>query len=141
MRADPAYAAWAQPTLEERRRALVATPLAPLAAAGDGRPVFELWLEEWRRRWPRASLSQTAPLEALVALCSRHRAEMLVAAAPMSRDLRNRLGDHALRLFRWHTESPAAACAHLLMTALDVERLRAGLVRRALQAEIGALVS
>ena len=50
------------------------------------------------------------------------------SSAPYRRDLA-----HAVtRLFRRHGASPAAVFCHLVLVALDLERLRGGLVRRRL---------
>ena len=101
----------------------------PLASEGEGKRLLGLW----RARWPRTSGGERRALDALVDALSRHWAEM--ASADTSSDgwvLRAALGARLGRLFRAEREQPAAVFCHLGMIALDVERLRGALLRRAL---------
>jgi hypothetical protein len=70
-------------------------------------------------------------LEALIALVRRHleqmhRAESAAAGHVLRHELRLRLA-HSLHM---HPQTPVALIAHLLLAALDLERLRDGLIRR-----------
>jgi hypothetical protein len=101
----------------------------PLASEGEGKRLLELW----RARWPRASVGQRRALNALVDALSRHSDEMATAASTSDGWLlRAALGTQLARLFRAEREQPTAVFCHLGMIALDVERLRGALLRRAL---------
>lgn len=78
------------------------------------------WLQEWRKRWPR--WNDTAALESLTKLLETTLQQPAMASRPeLLRKLRN--------LFRRSVLCPAVAFIYLAFTALDLERLRAGLLR------------
>lgn len=117
---------------------------AHLAAAGGGAAVTAAapvgraaWLAAWRRTWPTAADEDAAALERLAAAVESHLADFSQhpAAAP---DARRALADTAARWFRRLSWRPAVAFAYLLQVALDLERLRAELVLRALTAELAS---
>lgn len=123
---------------------------AHLAAAGEATAVTAVtpvaaiapieraaWLAAWRRTWPTAAAEDAAALERLAAAVESHLADFSLhpAAAP---DARRALADTAARGFRRWSWRPAVAFAYLLLIALDLERLRAELVVRALTAELAS---
>ena len=119
-------ASWLPERWQDATRAVGNTPLE---SEGEGKRLLELW----RARWPRMSGRERRALDALVETLSRHLEEMATASA--SSDgwvLRAALGARLGRLFRAECEQPAAVFCHLGMIALDVERLRGALLRRAL---------
>ncbi len=90
------------------------------------------WLSHWRNLWPPSPQALRKPLETLQGLLMYQMAQMAApknTAADAIR-LRKQLESRLARIFRRETQSPAAAFAHLALTALDLERLRAGLVDR-----------
>lgn len=102
-------------------------PELPLTAAAlDGQPGAR-WLVQWQRTMP-AGCAVTALLrrvaELLMPGLSAAGGARGAASAPVRRAL--------TQLFRHHGGSAVAACAHLALVALDVERLRGGLVTRSL---------
>lgn len=105
--------------LERDDRAAFATP------TGADRPAMAVWLDEWQRRLPSERWSPALlgrPAELLLPRLRRGSATR-AAAEPATH--------HALqRLFRRWATSPVAAFAHLALVALDVERLRGGIVAR-----------
>lgn len=85
------------------------------------------WSALWRRQLP--------PEARGVALLRRPAEWLLprLAGAATGRDLASGPAREALRrLFRWHAGSAVAVFAYLALVALDLERLRGGLVVRAL---------
>ena len=101
----------------------------PLASEGEGKRLLGLW----RARWPRTSVGERRALDAVIVALSRHSDQM--ATADASSDgwtLRAALGTQLGRLFRSEREQPAVVFCHLGLIALDVERLRGALLRRAL---------
>ena len=97
---------------------LSADPLPP--------DVRDAWLDEWRRRWPR--WGDTSSLENLAQLFD---ATMRHPAAPGRHDLTRTLRS----LFRRSVLVPVAAFIYIAFVALDIERLRAGLLQHALARE------
>lgn len=89
------------------------------------------WVERWRELLPAPERAQSGLLAQLVLTLQAHGAAFSAAPAsqgwPQRADLRARL----MRLYRNATLAPAAIFIHLALTALDVERLRAELLRRA----------
>jgi len=130
LREDAALRSCLDPDPAARRRALEGGALAPIALRwNDAASLRHAWLAEWRRRWPRrAERSLLDALSAAVAGHLRRFAATPVAQAWQAREaLRARLG----RLFRRSVLDPAAAFGYLALAALDAERLRAELLRRA----------
>ncbi|MBI4291938.1 MAG: hypothetical protein HY661_10700 [Betaproteobacteria bacterium] len=85
--------------------------------------ILQAWLDEWRRRWPRRS--DTASLEDLARLFD---AAMKQPAAMGRNDLARKLRS----LFRRSVLHPVAAFIYIAFVTLDIERLRAGLLKHRL---------
>jgi hypothetical protein len=106
--------------------------LAPLAAAwSDPDRIGELWLAEWRRRIPNALRADTTLVDELARTIIAHlaafRDRTLRNGWPLRRALQARLS----LLFRRAMLDHAAAFIFLALAALDGERLRGELLRRA----------
>jgi len=109
-------------------------------AAGFARPgdVRAAFLEEWTRRWPARDPESSRGMQRLVAAVVSHigrfaRADVRGAwreRAALERELRG--------LFRGSALRPDTAFCHLALVALDLERLRAALVLRALDLRAAA---
>ena len=98
-----------------------------------GTPLLEGWIQHWQRVWPTQQGKRQAALEALIPLLHNHAngfATLPEAAA--ARTARQQLQERLRGLFRRHAGQPAALFVHLALMALDFERLRGGLVWRAL---------
>ena len=107
--------------------------IAPLAAAwGEPHRIGDHWLAHWRRQLPAARGFDPALIEALVGALRAHlagfRDRTLVDGWPLRRAFEREL---ALQ-FRRAILDPAAAFVYLALAALDAERLRGELARRAL---------
>jgi len=102
------------------------------AATPDPGQARSSWLAEWERRWPEHDAEAFAGMRGLVATMSVHLEHFKRASARESWQMRVALERELHTLFRRFTLSPQAAFAYLGLIALDLERLRAGLVRRAL---------
>jgi hypothetical protein len=108
--------------------------LLPVSGDGTADPALDwasAWAREWRRLWPRCDRRFLTHLDRLAALIRAHAQafpSVGEAAWPLRRELRERLrlGFHRLPL------QPAAAFSYLALVALDLERLRAALMERAL---------
>ncbi|WP_405226540.1 hypothetical protein [Lentisalinibacter sediminis] len=91
------------------------------------------WREGWRARMPSPDADQRAGLAALEAAVDEWIAanrDPEQASVSRAARLHERLEHRVTTVFRRHALDPAAVFAHLLLTALDVQRFRGGLVRR-----------
>jgi hypothetical protein len=115
------------------RTALRAAGLGPFVdAAAEGRDLTEVWLAGWRGRCPSVRRRFRESLDRLAATLLDHQRQFLAAAPDRTWPLRRDL-DHRLRhLFHVFLLQPAGLFAYLALVAVELERLRAALVSRAL---------
>jgi hypothetical protein len=143
MHADDAWRALAAAAPTSRAAVLAAGPAGALASAWTApHDAGRAWLVEWRNRWPatvrevsataaRATPdSAAASLQALVRLLRDHAKGFGVAAPSQGWSLRGALRTQLVQLLRRSALQPAMAFIHLALCALDLERLRAELLRR-----------
>ncbi|MGD2113394.1 MAG: hypothetical protein PVI50_08415 [Gammaproteobacteria bacterium] len=135
LREDPGLRAFAAEDMVARKEALHSSDCRYLARAWQrSEPLYEAWLEHWQRQWPGPQRF-AAGLVYLARLLRRY-LRALSAGESLAGDRRRQLLASGLNYtFRRHSFEPAAACAHLGLIALDLERLRGELVQRALFAE------
>lgn len=103
---------------------------AATAAAGDGR---RGWIAEWQRRWPDEPEAERHSLQVLLQRVENHLADYSGLAPALAWEARRRFGQQLVFAFRAATMRPCVAFIYLLLHALDLERLRADLIARALQ--------
>jgi hypothetical protein len=121
----------AQP--KDRAALLAAGPLSALAVSwAMPQTLGEAWLDEWQRRLPAPLGNAGEALPQVVRTLVDHRAAFAGAAAGQGWLLRGALSARLSLLLRRAAVEPAAAFIHLALCALDLERLRAELLRRAL---------
>lgn len=129
---DPAFAEFIEGEPRRRTANLTRSPFAPLVAA-DAREakLAARWYAHWRSLWPYSPDDRL--LVALAEIIRAH-VERLDRAAPQetSAPYRRDLAQSLTRMFRRRSGSPVAVFGHLGLVALDLERLRGGLVRRRL---------
>jgi hypothetical protein len=107
-------------------------PLAPLRAAWpEPARLPHAWRAEWRRRLPARTGGDVTLLDELGRALHRHLAAFHDPAVRDGWPLRRALEARLVLLFRRAMLDPAAAFIYLALAALDVERLRGELVRRA----------
>jgi hypothetical protein len=105
--------------------------LAALSPAWfDPEALPRLWAAEWRRRWPDRRREEGEKLEPLARAWFAHLRRLAAATSGESWMLRTALRAELVLLLRRATLEPAAAFIHLLLCAIDLERLRAELLRR-----------
>jgi hypothetical protein len=116
-------------------------PAARPAVAADPAQLAQVWSETWQRLWPiprprsRTGWPQTAnnrELNELTALLAGHLAAFRRADPSTAWDLRRTLRERLRVLFHQRTLTPVAILVYLALVLLDLERLRAELLRRAL---------
>lgn len=154
---DPELAPYAQPLLAERRSALAAGPLAPMAAAvgeaaqakSQGRdeplaralkrlrsgPVLHralvAWEVEWHARWPKASSEWLAGISEVGRAIRSHLLRFGALTPDDTGAARQGLAARLATLVRRFPAQPASLFAYLGVVALDLERLRGEFVVRA----------
>jgi hypothetical protein len=107
-------------------------PLAPLAPAwAEPGRVGHLWRDEWRRGMPARDEDAPALVDELAHVLSRHLTAFRDPAVRDGWPLRRTLQARLVLLFRRAMLDPAAAFVFLALAALDLERLRGELLRRA----------
>lgn len=104
-------------------------PLAPTWAAPD--TLGEAWQLEWLRRLPQPVRGFDDPLHRVAEALRAHWAAFAVAPVGQARLLRQGLRARLVLLLRRSSLNPALAFIHLALCALDLERLRGELLRRA----------
>lgn len=107
-----------------------ARPDAGDSEAGDPEAVWPDWLAALRRLMP-AGAGRTTVLQLLLPLAERHLQAFAHPAAVDGWALRRRLAEQLAQLWRRHPAEPVGAFIHLALTALEGERLRGELARRA----------
>jgi hypothetical protein len=90
------------------------------------------WLVEWRRRWPPCKGEFVRNLEGLQGLLSAHLAAFRASRPDATWGLRRALRERLRLLFHRRLLQPAGPFVYLALAALDLERLRAELMSRAL---------
>lgn len=105
---------------------------AGAAALLAGDDLAAAWAEHWRDLWPRCKREFLANLEALRALLLAHLAVFREARLEAAWGLRLALQGRLRLLFHRRLLQPAGPLIYLALVALELERLRAELVTRAL---------
>jgi hypothetical protein len=133
-REDPVFAPFARGGLQEHAAEFGASPFARLSPATNSHgSLGAQWLAHWRTLWPRSANRDRRCLDGLVGVVANHfeslaRAGLEDSSSPYRHDLEHK----ATRTFRRCAGTPAALFSHLTLVALDLERLRGGLIRRRL---------
>jgi hypothetical protein len=125
MAADPELSALSLEDAEAMRRSIEATLPGATADAVAG-PAG--WLGHWRRLWPDDGASDPG-LRHLLALVERYGIGGETEAAG---DWRDNLERRAAGILRRYRERPVTVFCHLLLCAVELHRLRQGLLQRAL---------
>jgi hypothetical protein len=136
MTEDARWQALCRTEAPARPGALAHGPWAALAPAFSApRGLGEAWLAEWRRRLPSsgdAGGDAGRALAELARVALDHQGAFAVAAPDRGWLLRSALRARLALLLRRAGLGPAAVFVHLALCALDLERLRAELLRRTL---------
>jgi hypothetical protein len=125
----------AQTDTGQRDKALAATHLARIGEpVREGVPPVDAWLAAWVIDWPAADVSGGLALERVRHAFHSHVSTILAEPLqhPPGPALRHRIAERLNMAFRRESGRITAVFAHLGLMALDVERLRGGLVLRAL---------
>jgi hypothetical protein len=132
MRDDPVFGDLFERDAAGRGSAPGEGPLAPLAAAWqDPGRIGHLWRDEWRRRTPARNAGADSLVDDFARAMSAHLRSFRDPSVRDGWPLRRALEARLVLLFRRAMLDPAAAFVFLALTALDLERLRGELLRRA----------
>ncbi|MCU0833297.1 MAG: hypothetical protein MUC77_02495 [Chromatiaceae bacterium] len=117
-------------------RGVQAVGVAPLLGGDDPAAA---WAEHWRALWPHCKREFLGHLDALGALLLAHLAAFYQARPESAWGLRLALCGRLRLLFHRRLLQPAGPLIYLALVALELERLRAELVTRALFAPEAAI--
>lgn len=138
MRDDPVISEFLLSDAESRRRAIEESAFAAPTAAPGGN-LLDWWLGLWRASWPATHRSDPALRELIELIRSHQDAMRDDARSPKSAaELGEELEGRVVRLLHTRVRQPAVIFYHLVLTALELWRLRSGLIRRALFADWAA---
>ena len=130
--ADPIVGPVARGASAERLAAVKGTVLTIFEPAIGGRvPLGDLWRARWRELRPPVDAFTEQLLVAFSKTVQEHTRKLTVEGANGT-VLRDQLRERLDRLFRAAAGTVVATLCHLALMALDFERLRGGLVNRAL---------
>jgi hypothetical protein len=88
------------------------------------------WIAAWRSLWPDGPAEEREALDELVRGVESHLERFARASPDDAEALRLALRLRVESIFRRHALGPAAVFAHLLLVALEAERLRAEIMER-----------
>jgi hypothetical protein len=131
---DPVFAAFARSGLPEHGQSFEASPFAPLSPAIERHgSLGKQWLSHWRSLWPQSKAGNYRAMNDLVGIVASHFDALARAGLQgTSSTYRHDLARAATHMFRRCAGTPVALFSHLTLVALDLERLRGGLIRRRL---------
>lgn len=109
-------------------------PLAPARVEPDR--IGTAWVERWRHLLPHTDGDASGSLAAFERLVRAHWRDFAQSPGDDGSALRRAFATRAALLFRRAALQPAAAFAFLALSALDLERLRGELARRAAFGEL-----
>jgi hypothetical protein len=131
---DPIFGALAEVDPQQRAPSRKNLRLAPLYPANrSDEPLAQRWLTHWRSLWPQHRGPDCEGLAKLSDAVKDHVQRLAqVGIRDTSGPYRRDLAHHLTGIFRRRSGTPVAVFCHLALVALDLERLRGGLVRRRL---------
>jgi hypothetical protein len=135
MRDDASLGHLATEDLDRRREALAASVMGGIAQGlTEGAAPMVAWLNGWAATWPAVGAGVARSLLEVRTAFERHDEEIRLdpANSPAGPRLRRPLLARLNTLFRRHSGQIAAVFAHIGLMSLDLERMRGGLVIRAL---------
>jgi hypothetical protein len=117
-----------------RRAAIDASAFGVLTDEDGEAGLHARWFAHWQSLWPAMDDEESAGLGNLVDAVRAY----LDAISPQGTSLRDRreararLARQAASMMRRHIQQPVVVFCHLLLFALELQRLRDGLLRRSL---------
>ena len=119
--------------LNSRLDSFSQSPYARLLDAWqENQSLLTAWLACWQSLLPGKKLHQQEPLKQLVAMLEEHIESFRHVSPRVTWRQRQRLTAKLTLMFRKYAFQPVAVYIHLLLVALDMERLRGGIMQRSL---------
>ena len=133
---DPQLKSFTSNNIEQRLLRLQQSQYRPIVEAWQaGESLLGGWLNEWQKLWPSDHSSNTSAIKQLVGTLHKHVRRFQELNAEQAWEARKQLTFELTYEFRRHAYRPMATYVHLLLVALDLERLRGALVYRCLFSE------
>jgi len=130
---DPVLKHFTATNLEQRTNAFLQSEHAPLVHAWQaGDSLLMTWVECWQSRWPDKKAKQQVALRAFNSLLYKHLEAFHHVAPNTAWRHRQQLSPKLCMMFRKYSYQPVAVFIHLLLVALDIERLRGDIMQRCL---------
>lgn len=119
--------------LEQRMGYLLQSEFSPLFKNWNAdKSLLDCWLEHWQRLWPAKKGRQQQTLNELINGVIRHRDVFGQLPVERTWQQRQQLVFKLTMMFRRNACYPVNVFVHLLLVALDVERLRGTMMQRCL---------
>ncbi len=106
--------------------------LSPLVSPGEPTQVVPHWAEAWRQRWPATDPETRRHLDDFSAVIDSHLAAFRRSTPDTAWGLRRALRERLRLSFHQRLLEPVTVFIYLALVLLDLERLRAELLRRCL---------
>jgi hypothetical protein len=130
---DPALKQFTATHLEQRTNAFLQSEYAPMVHAWQaGDSLLATWAQCWQDLWPDKQVKQQADLHAMNTLLSQHLDSFFHVTPNAAWRHRQQLAHKLSMMFRKYSYQPVAVFIHLLLIAIDIERLRGGIMQRCL---------
>jgi hypothetical protein len=118
---------------DQRNAVFLQSEYAPMMhAQHEGRSLLEPWAARWQALWPSLRAAERANLLLLQSLLQQHLLSFAQEEPGTAWRQRQQLAGKLGTLFRNFRYQSAAIFCHLLLVALDVERLRGDILQRRL---------
>lgn len=139
MQDDPVLAELAIDDPGARRAAIGSSPFGTLIDDDRDTDLRARWFAHWQSLWPVMADEARSALHDLVDAVRAYLDAIAVQSKSLRdrREARARLTRRASGMMHRHIQQPAVVFCHLLLFGLELQRLRDGLMRRALFADAG----
>ena len=122
--------------LDQRMGYLLQSEFSPLFKNWNAdKSLLDSWLEYWQRLWPVKKGRQQQTLDQLISQVERHRDAFSQLPVDRTWQQRQLLSFKLTMMFRRNACYPVNVFVHLVLVALDVERIRGGVMQRCLFSE------
>lgn len=119
--------------LDQRLDFLLQSEFAPLFKYWKpGSSLVDAWVQHWRSLWPEKKSKDSQAVDTFIKFIEAQRELFTQLPADRTWRQRKRLDFKLTMMFRRHAYHPVAVFIHLLLIALDVERMRGALLQRSL---------
>jgi hypothetical protein len=127
---DPELKQFTVASQDQRISYFLQSKYAPLiVATQSGKTLLTGWLHNWQSLWPDKKTYQCAALKSLISLLTKHTETFPQLSPTVTWRQREELANRLTMMFRRNAFHPVVIFIHLLLVALDIERLRAAVMQ------------